>query len=112
MNRCLGSVAPLSVNLCERDRRTRFRQYRHIMSAARSKVTEGGRVVIPAALRRQLGLEPGTEVVLDIADGALRVRSVRHALESARSVVREHVPSGVSLADELIRERHEAGRRE
>lgn len=82
------------------------------MSVTRSKVTQGGRVVIPAALRRQLGLEPGTEILLDIADGALRVRSLRQALESARSLVRDHVPHGVSLADELIRERHEAARRE
>lgn len=82
------------------------------MSATRSKITEGGRVVIPIALRRELGLQPGTEVLLDVADGALRIRSLWHALESARRLVRDHVPPGTSLAEELIRERRQAARLE
>ena len=82
------------------------------MSATRSRITEGGRVVIPAALRRRLGLQPGTDVLIDAENGALRVRSLRQAIEDARALVRDHVPSGTSLADELIRERREAASRE
>jgi AbrB family looped-hinge helix DNA binding protein len=82
------------------------------MATFRSKVTEGGRVVIPAEIRRQLGLQPGAEVVLSIADGELRIRSVHQAIERARELVRRHVADGTSLADELIAERHEAARLE
>ena len=82
------------------------------MSAIRSRITEGGRVVVPAPLRKELGLQPDTEVLLDVADRALRVRSLRQAIESAQALVRSHVPAGTSLADELIRERHEAAERE
>ncbi len=82
------------------------------MSAQRAKITEGGRLVIPVEFRRQLGLEPGQTVVLDIADGELRVRSLAKAVERAQAFVRQYVADGVSLADELIRERHEEAERE
>jgi AbrB family looped-hinge helix DNA binding protein len=78
------------------------------MSLARAKVAEGGRILIPADLRRELGLTPGTELTLEAVDGELRVRSLRQALERAQALVRRHVPGDVSLSDELIRERHQA----
>jgi AbrB family looped-hinge helix DNA binding protein len=82
------------------------------MASHRARVTEGGRLVIPADFRRQLGLQPGTEVILDIADGDLRIRSLGRAIARAQSLVRRHVPQGASLTDELIRERHEAAQLE
>ena len=82
------------------------------MTAHRARITEGGRVVIPAEFRRQLDLQPGVDVILDVADGDVRIRSLRRATERAQALVRQHVPEGVSLADELIRERQEAARRE
>ena len=80
------------------------------MATFRSKVTEGGRVVIPAEIRRQLGFQPGSEVVLSIADGELRIRSLHRAIERARELVRRHVGEDTSLAGELISERHEESR--
>ena len=68
--------------------------------------------VIPAEVRRQLGLRPGVEVVLDVADGELRIRSVQQAIESAQTLVRRYVRQETSLSAELIRERHEASRPE
>jgi len=82
------------------------------MTAHRARITEGSRVVIPAEFRRQLDLQPGVDVILDVADGDVRIRSLRRAIERAQALVRQHVPEGVSLADELIRERQEAARRE
>jgi AbrB family looped-hinge helix DNA binding protein len=80
------------------------------MIAQRARVAEGGRVVIPADFRRQLDLQPGAEVILEVADGELRIRSVRRAIERAQALVRRHVPADASLADELIRDRQEAAR--
>jgi AbrB family looped-hinge helix DNA binding protein len=82
------------------------------MTAHRARIAEGGRVVIPAEFRRQLDLQPGAEVILDVTHGDLRIRSLRRAIERAQALVRGHVPEGTSLADELIRERREAARRE
>ncbi len=75
------------------------------MTAQRAKIAEGGRLVIPAEFRRQLGLQAGDSVVMDIADGELRVRSLAAVIERAQALVRRYVPAGESLVDELIRDR-------
>jgi len=75
-------------------------------------MTEGGRLVIPAELRRELALQPGDSVVLDVADGALRVRPLRRAVEQARGLLRQYLPGGISLSEELIRDRREEAARE
>jgi AbrB family looped-hinge helix DNA binding protein len=71
-------------------------------------VAEGGRIVIPAAYRRVLGIRPGDEVVLRLDDGEVRVSTRALARRRAREYVRNLVPKGVSLVDELIRERRES----
>ena len=80
------------------------------MATYRAKMTEGGRIVIPAEIRRQLDFQPGGEVVLSVADGELRIRSVRKAIQRAQELVSRHVGEGTSMVDELIAERHEAAR--
>ena len=78
----------------------------------RTRMTEGGRIVIPAELRRELALQPGDSVVLDVTDGALRVRPLRRAVKQARSRLRQYLPTGISLSEELIRDRREEAARE
>ena len=69
---------------------------------------EGGRLVIPAQLRRRLGLEQGMEVILtETDDGELRVTTPAVALRRARRLVRRYVGPGDSLVDELLRERRQ-----
>jgi AbrB family looped-hinge helix DNA binding protein len=81
------------------------------MEAQRVKIVEGGKLVIPALMRRELRISAGDTVMVDIDNGELRVRSVSKALERARAILRRHVPEGVSLSDELIADRRaEAGR--
>jgi AbrB family looped-hinge helix DNA binding protein len=75
------------------------------MAAQRGKIAEGGRLVIPADLRRQLGLQAGDSVVMDVEDGELRVRSLKAAVARAQALVRRYVPAGEGLVDELIRDR-------
>jgi AbrB family looped-hinge helix DNA binding protein len=82
------------------------------MSAHRTRITEGGRLVIPAEFRRELGLNPGDNVVIDIADGELRVRSLNAAVKRAQALVRRYIPADVNLSGELIRERRAAAKRE
>lgn len=75
------------------------------MNALRGKLVSGGRLQIPAEIRKQLGLEDGDHLTLKVVDGELRVRSVRETIRRAQEMVRRHVPEGVSLVDELIAER-------
>ena len=75
------------------------------MEAQRVKIVEGGKLVIPASMRRELGIGAGDTVMVDIDNGELRVRSVSKALERARAILRRHIPEGVNLADELSADR-------
>jgi AbrB family looped-hinge helix DNA binding protein len=80
--------------------------------AIRTKVTEGGRIVIPSEYRRALGLCAGDTVHLRLEDGEIRVFTLEHAIRKAQELVRQYVPEGVSLVDELIAERRAEAERE
>ena len=73
----------------------------------KTKLREGGRLVIPAEYRKALGLKPGDEVLLSLEDGEIRVVSTRQAIARAQSLVRRYIPKGRSLSEELIKERRE-----
>ena len=72
---------------------------------AHAKVTAGGRIVIPAAFRKALGVNDGDAVVLRLQDNEVRLYSRDEALRRLQDRVAAVVPPGVSLSDELIRER-------
>jgi AbrB family looped-hinge helix DNA binding protein len=76
-----------------------------MQTIVKTKVTQGGRIVIPAEMRKQLGIEIGEEVSLRIDNDALQVLSRKSALSRIQKAVREVVPEGVSLVDELIADR-------
>lgn len=78
----------------------------------RTRVNESGRVVIPAAFRKAMGINIGDVVVLRIEDNELRILSLKRRIERAQRLVRQHVKPGTSLVDELIVERREAAKRE
>jgi AbrB family looped-hinge helix DNA binding protein len=75
------------------------------MNIKHAKIAEGGRVVIPAALRKELGLEIGDDVILELDDDELRLRSLRSAIYQAQAAVRRYVGKDVRLSDELIADR-------
>jgi AbrB family looped-hinge helix DNA binding protein len=79
------------------------------MGAYRVAIGQGGRVVIPAELRKVLGVQPGDHVVMEAADGELRLRSLNKAVADAQALIRQYIPAAVpSLVEELIAERREA----
>lgn len=82
------------------------------MEAQKVRIVDGGKLVIPAAMRRELGISTGDTVLVDVEDGELRVRSISRAIERARAILRRHVPEGVELADELISDRRREAERE
>jgi AbrB family looped-hinge helix DNA binding protein len=83
------------------------------MARSSSAVVVGpqGRLVVPAALRRELGIEPGHVLLARSEDGRLILepRDAVIARLRARFAV---VPSDVSLADQLIEERRAEARKE
>ncbi|QQS47744.1 MAG: AbrB/MazE/SpoVT family DNA-binding domain-containing protein [Acidobacteriota bacterium] len=76
------------------------------------RIAEGGRVVIPAAYRRALGLKPGDEVIIRLDDGELRIITRAEALKRSQALIEQHVKRGCSLVDELSAERREEASRD
>lgn len=77
------------------------------------KLSEGGRVVIPAEVRRALEVQEGDSLVLDVKDGEIRLYSRREQLRRAQALFQRYFPpGGVSLVDELIAERRAEAARE
>jgi AbrB family looped-hinge helix DNA binding protein len=64
------------------------------MSSYRARIGPSGRLVIPAAQRRELGLEVGDEVLLETAGDELRVSSVKHRIARVQALVRKHNATG------------------
>lgn len=80
---------------------------------AASEVSVGpqGRLVIPAAVRKALGIEAGDTLLLHVSDGSL-VLERRDAVLRRMQKRYEGVREGVSLVDELIAERRAEAARE
>jgi AbrB family looped-hinge helix DNA binding protein len=76
------------------------------------KVDEVGRVLLPAKVRKELGIEPGTDVLLTCSDGTIRLETRAQALARARQIARRLAPPGTSVVDEFLAERREEARRE
>lgn len=81
-------------------------------NCCKTKISEGGRVVIPSEYRKQLGLEVGDEVMIKLVNGEVRIFTLKQAIKRAQEIVRRYVPEGRSLSDELIAERQEESLRE
>jgi AbrB family looped-hinge helix DNA binding protein len=77
-----------------------------------ARISQGGRVVIPARIRKALGVTVGDRVVLRVANGQMTLVTTERALQEAQALVRRYVPKGRSLVGELIRERRRAAARE
>jgi AbrB family looped-hinge helix DNA binding protein len=77
------------------------------MSAKVRRLAEGGRIVIPAAYRRELGLRPGDDMILILEDGSRRLLTMQKAIQEAQQQVLGHVAPGRQLVEELLRERWE-----
>ena len=50
------------------------------MAAVKGKVVEGGRIIVPAAFRKSMGLSKGDTVFMDLHGDELRIRPARSAL--------------------------------
>ena len=82
------------------------------MASQAVKIIDGGKLIIPAAFRRKLGIDTGDTVVLELGEDGLHVRSLASAVRLSQGIVREFVPNDVDLADELVAERRIEAERE
>jgi len=72
---------------------------------ARVRLGKSGRMVLPAAYRKALGLRPGDEIVVQLEGDGLRLSSLRAAIRHSQAIVARYVATDRSLVDDLIAER-------
>jgi len=75
-----------------------------------TSVDANGRIVLPAPVRRQLGVGPGDDVVLRLDAKGVRVTSRAAAIAEAQALVKRHVKSPESLVDDLLSWRRDEAR--
>ncbi len=75
-------------------------------------ITEGGRIVIPAAFRKQLDLHTGDRLIIRLGDGELQLMTIHESVRRAQEIIRRTLPQARSLSDELIVQRRAEAARE
>jgi len=77
-----------------------------------ARINENGRIVIPAVIRKGMGLKLGDSVVMSLEDGVLRIEPQHARVRRVQENLRKQIPADHVLSDELIAERREEARRE
>ncbi len=93
------------------DASARETQLRAPAKRERVRLGEGGRFVIPAAMREEMGVKPGEDLILHIENGELRVRSWLRNLRRVQAELSALKRPGESVVDEFLKERREEQRR-
>ncbi len=78
------------------------------MNVQRGRLVSGGRLQLPAEIRRELGLADGDPVLMRIIDGELHVRPANAGLARVQARLRALLPDTPSLSEELIADRRHA----
>jgi antitoxin component of MazEF toxin-antitoxin module len=78
------------------------------MNAVRSKLGEGGRVIIPANFRQMLHLTKGDDIILHCDNDIISITTPNQALRKLQEKLKNHANTtgeSFSLVDELIANR-------
>ena len=76
-------------------------------------IVSGGRLQLPAEIRRSLNLTDGDPVVMEIKEGVLTVRPYRDVIRDIQERLRPYAPTdGTLVSDELIADRRAEAERE
>lgn len=74
------------------------------------RVLENGRMVLPAAIRKRLGLEKGGTVIVDVGDEEVTLRSVEQVLDKVKATFAKYADlPGTSVDDFLANRRADSG---
>jgi AbrB family looped-hinge helix DNA binding protein len=76
------------------------------------RIREGGRIVIPAAVRAALGVGPGDDLIATFEDGEFRLTTRTEKIRRLQERVRLLDKGSGSVVDEFIAERRAEAERE
>ncbi len=77
-----------------------------------AKLGEGRRVAIPAEVCQKIGLHPGDPVTIEIHEDGLHLVPYLQIIREVQKAFAPYKKPGVSVVDELIRERREEAARD
>lgn len=75
------------------------------MTIHQTRMSKEGRVLIPAAIRHQLGLGENEPLSSYVQDGEVRIVSRVQAIRRMQQRMARYKKAGESVVDELLRER-------
>ena len=75
------------------------------MNEIKTRLAEGGRIAIPVEYRQALGLQVGDELIMRLENGEIRIFTLHRAVKHTQELVRQYIPQGRLLSDELLAER-------
>jgi AbrB family looped-hinge helix DNA binding protein len=76
------------------------------------RIREGGRIVIPAAVRAALGVGPGDDLIATFEDGEFRLTTRTEKIRRLQERLKKYIKPGESVVDEFIAERRAEALRE
>ena len=77
-----------------------------------TRITKGGRLIIPVYIRKALQLADGSSLILSLEEGVgFKAIPVRESIRKAQAICQPFLVGG-SLSEELIQERREEARLE
>jgi AbrB family looped-hinge helix DNA binding protein len=75
-------------------------------------MASNGRLVIPANVRSELGMQDGGKFIVHVQNGQISLEPIHAAVARAQAIVRHYVPETVSLVGELTDDRRREGEAE
>src|SRR5437763_858379 len=78
---------------------------RHSPEISHVRVDSAGRIVVPSGLRHQLGIKPGSDLILSADADGIHLQTFDQAVRTAQQALAPYRIPGKSVVDELIRER-------
>ncbi len=77
-----------------------------------TKVSDSGKLNLPAQLRRQVGLDRGGPVLVRVEDGEIRIRTVRDSILRLQEQARRLFAGSGDSVEQFIADRRAEARRE
>jgi len=75
-------------------------------------MASNGRLVIPASVRSELGMQDGGKFIVHVQNGQIWLEPLHAAVTRAQAIVRRYVPETASLVGELTEDRRREGEAE
>jgi AbrB family looped-hinge helix DNA binding protein len=68
-------------------------------------IRQGGRVIIPAQLRAELGLNIGDELIATVDNGELKLSTLKERIRRLQELLAPYKSPGESVVDDFIADR-------